>query len=107
MYFVVAAEVQDQVKQYISTALRSPEGAALVRAIASSSLPSSFAPGNLPRGPAPDGGVNITHGTTEVVPGTSGMMAGTKTILDRVADAYQAGLTGETTFSLGLKAFLH
>lgn len=83
MYFVVAAEMQARVKQYISTMLRSPEGAAMIRAISANPKPNFFSQGQLDRHSVP--GTNqtsITNGTTAVIPGNQpGAVAGTQTVL--------------------------
>jgi len=108
MYFVVAPEMQAQVKQYISTMLRSPEGAKMIRAISSSSKPSFYSSGTLPREPiAGTNRINVTPGSTEIVPGHAGQIGGTTTTLDNNNISFVGQRTGQTDFFVGLKAFAH
>jgi RHS repeat-associated protein len=113
MYFVVAAEMQAQVKQYISTMLRSPQGAAMIRAISANPKPNFFSQGTLDRHQVP--GTNqiaITNGTTTAIAGNQpGQVAGTQTVLSNSNIAFTAGFsTGAMAgdiFAVGLKAFAH
>jgi hypothetical protein len=108
MYFVVAAEMQAQVKQYISTMLRSPQGAAMIRAIAANPKPNSFSQGQLDRHQVPGTNqVAATNGATTVIPGNRGQMEGTETVLSNSNIAFTAGMTTGDIFAVGLKAFAH
>jgi RHS repeat-associated protein len=109
MYFVVAAEMQAQVKQYISTMLRSPKGAAMIRAISANPKPNFFSQGTLDRHQVP--GTNqiaVTNGTTTPIAGNQpGQVAGTQTTLSNSNIAFTAGMTTGDIFAVGLKAFAH
>jgi RHS repeat-associated protein len=109
MYFVVAPEMQAQVKQYISTMLRSPQGEAMIRAISASSKPSFFTQGQLDRHQVP--GTNqiaVTNGATTPIPGNQpGQVAGTQTTLSNSNIAFTAGTSTGDIFAVGLKAFAH
>ncbi len=109
MYFVVAAEMQAQVKQYISTMLRSPEGAAMIRAISANPKPNFFSQGALDRHQVP--GTNqiaVTNGTTTALAGNQpGQVAGTQTTLSNSNIAFTAGMSTGDIFAVGLKAFAH
>lgn len=113
MYFVVAAEMQNQVKQYISTMLRSPQGAAMIQAIAANPKPNSFGLGQLDRHQVPGTSqVAVTNGTTAAVLGSQpGQVGGTETTLSNSNIAFTAGFsTGAMAgdiFAVGLKAFAH
>jgi len=106
-YFVVASEMREQVKQYISTMLRSPQGAATINAIAASSKPVSYNLGSLAR---VQSGNNLsgTAGSTVVVPGNQpGQIGGANVTLDNNNISFISQKTGSTNFSVGLKAFAH
>jgi RHS repeat-associated protein len=109
MYFVVAAEMQPQIKQYISTMLRSPQGAAMIHSIAASNKPSSFNQGPLDRHQIL--GTNrpsIENGASGPVAGNQpGQLAGTQTTLSNSNIAFTAGLTTGNIFAVGLNAFAH
>lgn len=105
-YFVVAAEVREQVKQYVSTMLRSPQGSATINAIAASPKPVSFDSGSLPR--VQNGNkIGVTNGQTVPTPGTAGQFAGVQVTLDPNNISFVAQKTGNTDFYIGLKAFAH
>jgi RHS repeat-associated protein len=113
MYFVVAPEMQAQVKQYISTMLRSPQGAAMIRAISANPKPNFFSQGTLDRHQVlGTNQVAVTNGTTTPVAGNQpGQVAGTQTTLSNSNIAFTAGfstgpLAGDL-FAVGLKAFAH
>ncbi|WP_353071992.1 RHS repeat-associated core domain-containing protein [Tunturiibacter gelidoferens] len=107
-YFVVSAAMQQQVQQYISTLLRTPQGAATVNAIASSNLPVSFGLGTLPAVSNGNGTMSITAGTTVPVPGsTPGAIGGASVTLDNANISTIANATGKSDFQTGLTAFTH
>ncbi len=107
-YFVVSAALQQQVQQYISTLLRTPQGAATVNAIASSNLPVSFGLGTLPSVSNGNGSTSITAGQTVVVPGsTPGAIGGANVTLDNPNISAIANATGKSDFQTGLTAFTH
>jgi RHS repeat-associated protein len=108
MYFVVAAEMQAQVKQYISTMLRSPQGAAMIRAISANPKPNFFGQGTLDRHQVP--GTNrtsITNGTSTPIPSPAGTLAGTETVLSFGNIILSAVGISQSVFATGLKAFAH
>jgi len=106
-YFVVSAQLQQQVQQYISTLLRTPQGAATVNAIASSNLPVSFGLGTLPV--VSNGATtSVTAGQTVAVPGSSpGAIGGANVTLDNSNISTIANATGKSDFQTGLTAFTH
>ncbi len=116
-YFVVAAEMRQQVQNYISTMLRTPNGAASIAAIAFSNRPvnyglaspaGSFNRGVLGRKNEGGGRWSITNGITSAVPGNSpGQVAGANVTLDNNNIAFTSILSGNTAFSIGLTAFAH
>jgi hypothetical protein len=107
-YFVVSADMQQQVQQYISTMLRTPQGAATINAIASSNLPVSFASGTLPVVNNGNGTMSITAGQTVPVPGSSsGSVGGANVTLDNANISTIANATGKSDFQTGLTAFAH
>jgi RHS repeat-associated protein len=107
-YFVVSAAMQQQVQQYISTLLRTPQGAATVNAIASSNLPVSFGLGTLPAVNNGNGTMSITAGQTVPVPGsTPGAIGGASVTLDNSNISTIASATGKSDFQTGLTAFTH
>jgi len=107
-YFVVSAAMQQQVQQYISTLLRTPQGAATINAIASSSLPVSFGLGTLPSVNNGNGSMSITAGTTVAVPGgTPGAIGGANVTLDNSNISTISEVQGKSDFQVGLTAFTH
>jgi len=107
MYFVVAAEMRQQVQQYISTMLRSPQGAATINAIAASSKPVSFGLGSLPR-TQNGASISVTNGTTVPTAGSHpGEVGGAQVTLDNGNISFTADKKGTTDFYMGLKAFAH
>ena len=109
MYFVVAAEMQGQVQQYISTMLRSPQGAALIQAIAANPKPNFFGPGQLDRHQVPGTNqVAVENGTTTAIAGNQpGQVAGTQTTLSNSNIAFSAANSSGDIFAVGLQAFAH
>ena len=107
-YFVVAAEMRQQVQQYISTMLRSPQGAATINAIAASNRPVTFGLGSLGR-TQHGNSISVTNGTTVPVAGSHpGEVGGADVKLDNNNISFTAAHTnGATDFSMGLKAFAH
>jgi RHS repeat-associated protein len=107
-YFVVSEKIQQQVQQYISTMLRTPQGAATINAIASSSVPVSFGLGTLRSTKNADGTTSITAGITVPVPGNAtGSIGGANVTLDNSNISTIANATGESDFKAGLTAFAH
>ncbi len=105
-YFVVAPGMQGQVQEYISTMLRTPQGAATVNAIAASNLPVTFDQGRLPVSTG-NGVQNVTAGAAVVVPGSPGAVAGINVTLDNSNISTVAKATGKSNFTVGLTAFAH
>jgi len=108
-YIVVAAAMQQQVQQYISTMLRNPQGAATINSMAGSRLPVSFDTGALPVVHNGNGTMNVTAGQTSPVPGTNspGGLAGVGVTLDNANISTVAHATGKSDFAVGLDAFAH
>jgi RHS repeat-associated protein len=107
-YFVVSSDAAVQVKQYISTLLRSEAGRNLVNQIGLSSKPTLVSSGSLPRTDLPNHRVAVTNGQTTVVAGdTPGSVGGTKVTLDFTNIAFTAHATGQTDFRTGLDTFAH
>jgi RHS repeat-associated protein len=107
-HFVVASDVLPQVRQYISTLLRTESGRQLVMQIALSPRANSFGSGSLPRTQLAGNQVAVTNATTTVIPGnTPGAVVGTATTMDSSNISFTAGATGQTTFQTGLLAFTH
>jgi RHS repeat-associated protein len=106
-YFVVAADAQPSVKDFISTALRSPSGRALVNSIAKDSRPTFVDFGRLPRSNNPNGTASVTNGTTLPLAGTQGQMGGTQVTLDPANISFSGVANGQGVFDTGLTAFLH
>ena len=113
MYFVVAPEMQAQAKQYISAMLRSPKGAAMIRAISANPKPNFFSQGTLDRHQVPGTDrVAVTNGgTTPIAGNLPGQVGGTETTLSNSNIAFTAGfsrgpLAGDF-FGAGLQAFAH
>ena len=107
-YFVVSPAMQQQVQQYISTLLRTPQGAATINAIASSNLPVSFGLGTLPSVTNANGSMSITAGTTVPVPGgTPGAIGGANVTLDNSNISTISEAQGKSDFQVGLTAFTH
>ena len=106
-YFVVAAGMREQVKEYISTMLRSPQGSATVNAIAASSKPVSFDSASLPR-VKHDDTLSVSAGNAAAVPGDApGQLAGVQVKLDPNNISLISEKTGSSEFYVGLKAFAH
>jgi RHS repeat-associated protein len=108
-YFVVAPEMQAQVKRYISAMLRSPHGAEIIRAISANPKPNFFTLGQLDRHPV--AGTNkiavTTAATTWIAGSQPGQLAGTQTVLSNSNIAFAAARSTGDIFAVGLKAFAH
>jgi RHS repeat-associated protein len=108
-YFVVAPEMQAQVKRYISAMLRSPHGAEIIRAISANPKPNFFTLGQLDRHPV--AGTNkiavTTAATTQIAGSQPGQLAGTQTVLSNSNIAFAAARSTGDIFAVGLKAFAH
>jgi len=111
-YFVVSAESQQIVAQYVSTLLRNDNGRATVYRIANDPRPTSIDQGHLPRRTLDNGNTMVTNGITiplSETPTQGGIssLGGTKIVLDQENISFVASATGSSAFSVGLTAFLH
>jgi RHS repeat-associated protein len=107
-YFVVSSDVAVQVKEYISTLVRSEAGRNLVNQIGLSPKPTLIDSGSLPRTQVSDNRALVTNGQTTAIPGnTPGAVAGTQITLDFNNIAFTAHAAGQTDFKTGLSAFAH
>jgi RHS repeat-associated protein len=106
-YFVVAADMQRQVQHYISTMLRSPDGAMTVAKIAFSNKPVSFHLGTLPR-TKHGGTISVVNGQSVPSIGAAiGQLGGVDVTLDNANIAFTAEKKKASEFFIGLKSFAH
>jgi RHS repeat-associated protein len=107
-YFVVAASAAPQVKEFISTQLRSEAGRQLINKIAFDPKPTTVVTGSLQRVQNENGSTSITNAQTTAVPGTTpGAFAGTTITLDFGNINTTALATGQSAFLVGLTAWTH
>jgi RHS repeat-associated protein len=105
--YIVVAAGYEAARQYISTAVRSPSGRALIERIAADPRPTFVSAGRLPVGVSPSGGHTFVNGTTTVIPGETGKAGGTQVLLDPVNAIVVGALTGQSIFKTGLTALTH